>query len=420
MKVLHITAGLPNSGSFKGVYLLHKYLLKKGIRSTIINDSPESTENNLRKIKFVNKNFISNLYLNLLYFFDRFPKVFFFFRKATSFSTGFVGYDITKLSEFKNADIIHLHWINKGFFNIADIAKINKPVVWTLRDMWPFTGGCHYTLNCNKFKKTCGMCPQLGSGFKYDLSFFLQKRKKNFLKKNIYFVAISRWLKNQANRSSILKKKRIEVIHNGIDPKYFFPVSKQKLRNKYNLPKDKKIILFGSQYINSSYKGYRYFIDAFKYLNNKNYFIVLFGNMWDFSQIISSKVNFKHYGFIENVKFLREIYSLSDVFVMPSVQEGFGKTAVESMLCGTPVVCFKNTAISEIVIHKKNGYCANYLNSKSLSKGIKWVLKDSKKISKIRKSSRTMVKRNFNSNLMSNKYIKLYRTILKAESSNDQ
>ena len=68
MKVLHITAGLPNSGSFKGVYLLHKYLLKKGIRSTIINDSAESTENNLRKIKFVNKNFISNLYLNLFFF----------------------------------------------------------------------------------------------------------------------------------------------------------------------------------------------------------------------------------------------------------------------------------------------------------------------------------------------------------------
>ena len=178
------------------------------------------------------------------------------------------------------------------------------------------------------------------------------------------------------------------------------------------MPKNKKIILFGSQYINSSNKGYKYFIEALKYTNNKNYFIILFGNMWDFSEIINSKLQYKHYGFIEDVKFLREIYSLSDVFVMPSIQEGFGKTAAESMLCGTPVVCFKNTAVSEIVSHKKNGYCANYLNSKSLSKGVNWILEDSNKFHKIKKLSRTIIKKKFNSSLMASEYIKLYKFIL--------
>ena len=106
------------------------------------------------------------------------------------------------------------------------------------------------------------------------------------------------------------------------------------------------------------------------------------------------------------------LYSLSDVFVMPSTQEGFGKTAAESMLCSTPVVCFKNTAVSEIVSHKKNGYCANYLNSKSLSKGINWILEDSKKFRKIKKSSRTAIKKKFNSILIAREYIKLYKLIL--------
>jgi hypothetical protein len=63
------------------------------------------------------------------------------------------------------------------------LPKIRKPIVWTFRDMWPMTGGCHYTLSCNNYKKTCGNCPQLNSNEKHDLSYFSQKKKIKIVKK---------------------------------------------------------------------------------------------------------------------------------------------------------------------------------------------------------------------------------------------
>ena len=279
MKILHITAGSTNSGSFRGVYLLHKYLLTKGIQSRIINDSNEKKEKSLKKINFLNKNFFSNLHLNLLHFFDRLPKAIFFFRKTTTFSTGFVGYDITKLKEYYDADIIHLHWVNKGFFNIADIDKINKPIVWTLRDMWAFTGGCHYSLECKKFISQCGNCPQLKSNFKFDLSYFIQKRKKKYLSNKIYFVTVSDWLTNAAQKSSLLKKFKIKTMNNHIDVKNFFPENKKNSRNYLNLPHNKKIILFGAQSIATPYKGYKYFLRSLDYLDFQNTEFQFLGTM---------------------------------------------------------------------------------------------------------------------------------------------
>ena len=50
-------------------------------------------------------------------------------------STGITGFDFTKIKEYKEADIIHLHWINSGFVNIKHLKKIDKPIIWSLRDL---------------------------------------------------------------------------------------------------------------------------------------------------------------------------------------------------------------------------------------------------------------------------------------------
>ena len=84
------------------------------------------------------------------------------------------GSDITSLPEFKEADVIHLAWINQGMLSLNGIRKIldtGKPVVWTMHDAWPATAICHNTHGCPKFKTTCHECPLLpGGGSKTDLS----------------------------------------------------------------------------------------------------------------------------------------------------------------------------------------------------------------------------------------------------------
>jgi len=396
INVLHIVGGKYNSGAFKGAYYLHKGLVDKGINSTIYSN-------------YYEKKFYSNLFSFFREKIDKSFKIFFRKRKKTSFSVGLIGVNFLNTKAYINANIIHLHWINDGFFNISYLTKIKKPIIWTLRDMWAFTGGCHYAFGCNKYLASCNKCPQLGSSLKSDLSYFIQQRKLKYINKNINFVAISNWLKKKANKSRILKNHKIDKIYNGVDKKIFYKVKSDRIKKKYNLPTKKKIILFSSPYIDSEYKGFNFFLESLKYLDKNLFFIILLGNKWNFRDIDKSGFKYLHIKYKGKEQNLREIYSLTDVFIMSSIQEAFGKAAVESIFCKTPVVGFKNTALEEIINHKKNGYLADYKDSKSLAKGIKWLSKN--KTFKSIETNKTFYK-SFDLSYIGDKYINLYDKIL--------
>ena len=124
------------------------------------------------------------------------------------FSIANVGEDIHKRKDVKQADIVHFHWINEGFISIAGIRKIFKkqksPVVWTLHDMWSFTGGCHHSGDCDRFKQSCGECPFLKHPSAHDLSYrILQKKKKAFAQANLTVVTCSQWLGGKARESAL-------------------------------------------------------------------------------------------------------------------------------------------------------------------------------------------------------------------------
>lgn len=398
-----------NSGASKGAYILHKKLLANKINSFLIND--DEILGKFTNTEFVNNNLLKKIRYRLINILNKLPKVFYLKRKSNAFDNSFIGFNFTKYDLIKKADIIHLHWINKSYSNISYLEKLKKPVVWTLRDMWAFTGGCHYALECTKYKQSCGRCISLKSKFTKDISYWNQKIKKENNKEiKINYVAISKWLKGEATKSLILKNKNIKVIYNGVDNKKFFPIIKNNLKNIMNIPTNKKIILFGSQYINSEYKGFQYLLEALKYLKKQDYFLITFGKIDYLKEIKQTGIEYKNFGFINDDAKLRKIYNLADIFIASSTQEAFGKTIVESLLCGTPVVCFKKTAVSEIVSHKKNGYCSIFLNSKSLANGIKWV---SKNYNKFNKKKNLQKNKFFKDNYMTRQYISLYRNILK-------
>ena len=160
------------------------------------------------------------------------------------------GIDITTLPEFTQADVIHLHWINQGFISLDVLKKIidsGKPIVWTMHDMWPFTGICHYANECDKYKTMCGNCPKLyGRSHSRDIAWRVFRKKQKLLEgSNICFIACSRWLEGLAKESKLLEGKFITNIPNAINTKLFHPFSKQEARTALNLPADRKLILFG-------------------------------------------------------------------------------------------------------------------------------------------------------------------------------
>ena len=154
MRVLHVIGGDLKYGASKGAFILHDALLKLGIESHILNDTPLKNEDTRKNITYintsVNKVFLNKIFVNS----EKIIKSIFLHSPRETFTLGLFGFDITKTNEYKQADIIHLHWLNQGFIRLSALSKIDKPIVWTLRDMWAFTGGSHYTMDFENYEKS--------------------------------------------------------------------------------------------------------------------------------------------------------------------------------------------------------------------------------------------------------------------------
>ena len=296
------------------------------------------------------------------------------------------GTDITSLPEFQQADVVHLHWINQGMLSLKNLDKIfasGKPIVWTMHDMWPFTGICHYAADCDRYRLECHNCPLLyGGGTRHDLSRKIFRRKRELYKgRHITFVACSHWLEEKAKKSALLTGQNIVSIPNAINTNLFRPRDKQEARHKTLLPQDMKLILFGSVKITDPRKGMSYLIESCKLLAEKHpelkgeLGIVAFGNQ---SKQLESLVPFKVYplDFIANEHQLVDIYNSVDIYVTPSLQDNLPNTIMEAMACGIPCVGFNVGGIPEMIDHLHNGYVARYRSSEDLANGIYWTLTD--------------------------------------------
>jgi len=350
---------------------------------------------------------------------DSIPVRFYKQRKKDIFSPAILPDNIFKKIQNINPDIVHLHWIALGFIKIESLAKINKPIFWTLHDMWAFTGGCHYDEECEKYKKNCGYCPILCSNKKNDLSYKIWKRKEKFWKNlNLTVVTPSSWLGECAKKSSLFYKTRVEVIPNGIDLNRFKPIDKNTAKDILCLSKDKKLILFGAiSALSDKRKGFSLLKDALKKYSskkNKDIELIIFGSSKPRNE---EDLGFKtHYlGQLNDEIFLALVYSAADVMIVPSIQEAFGQTASESLACGTPVVAFSNTGLLDIVDHQENGYLAKPFDTTDLANGIEWVLEDQVRWKKLSRNARKKVVNEFDIIKVTNRYVDLYKDIMKKD-----
>ena len=288
------------------------------------------------------------------------------------------GSDITKLREFQEADVIHLHWINQGMLSLSGIRKIlksGKPVVWTMHDIWPATAICHLTLNCRNFTTHCHNCRLLpGKGSSSDLSTSVWRKKEKMLEdSSIYFVTCSHWLEQEAKASALLRGQKIVSIPNPIDTHIYRSGDKQTARKNLGLPEDKRLILFVSQRVTNKNKGMDYLIDACRQL--KDYELVILGGH---AEEVVDQLPLKAHplGYVNDERRIVEIYQAVDVFVLPSLSENLPNTIMEAMACGVPCVGFKVGGIPEEIDHKRNGYVAEYRDSDDLARGIRWILSE--------------------------------------------
>jgi glycosyltransferase involved in cell wall biosynthesis len=332
-------------------------------------------------------------------------------RQNRIFSTGFDGIDITRHPAYASADIVHLHWVN-GLVSTRGLRHVTRPVVWTLRDMWPFTGGCHYSMECERFAGGCGACPQLGSSRDRDLSRFIVRHKQSSIPADIRIVGISRWLSELASQSQVFRGRQVSTISNNVDTSLFAPLIKEEARRALGLDQSRQIVLIGAPNVASFYKGYDLFLRALRSLDQEKVHILLFGRSGD-SELNSLDMHYTNLGYLSDTDALRTAYSAADVFVAPSRMDAFGKTLVEAMSCGTPVVAFDATGPKDIVDHRTTGYLAEPFSPQDLAHGIRWVLDQSPEgYATMSHSARQRAEQCFDSRVIARQYVDLYRDIL--------
>ena len=321
------------------------------------------------------------------------------------------GYDITKLPEFQEADVIHLHWVNQGMLSLKGIQKIlqsGKPVVWTMHDIWPATALCHVTLGCQHFTSQCGNCRLLpGGGSSHDYSTTIWQRKQRMLAdENIYFVACSHWLESEAKRSALLKGQKITSIPNPIDTRIYKRGNKQEARQRLGLPLDKKLILFASQRVTNVNKGMDYLIEACRQLQISDAAVVILGGH---AEEVVSQLSLEDYplGYVNDEQRIVDVYHASDVFVLPSLSENLPNTIMEAMACGVPCVGFKVGGIPEEIDHRRNGYVAEYRSAEDLARGIRWILAEAD-YEELSKNAVQKVVQNYSQQSVALKYLDVY------------
>ena len=325
------------------------------------------------------------------------------------------GTDITAMDEFKQADVIHLHWVNQGFLSLINLERIlasGKPVVVTLHDQWYFTGICHYSGMCEKYRTRCERCPMLKG--KRDLARRVFDRKRAMYEgRNITFVGCSRWMADLARQSALTQGHTVTNIPNAIDTSVFTPMDKLEARRHHNLPTDKKLILFGAQRITDERKGFRYLAEACEHISKHHPtlpdhlgVIVLGGDAESVKEALPLPVYAVNY--LSNEREIARLYSAADLFVTPSLQDNLPNTIVEAMACGVPCVGFDVGGIPEMISHKQDGYVADYCDSIDFAQGIAWCLNDSR-YADLSRAARESALATYGESAVAHRYLEVYQ-----------
>ncbi|AFZ36679.1 glycosyl transferase group 1 [Stanieria cyanosphaera PCC 7437] len=414
MKVTHVNRSDSGGGAAIAVYRLHQGLLNLGIDSQILVDDKNSDDYTVIGSPSIFGKGWGKIQSTL----DNLPLRFYRHRDRVHFSLQWLPSKINTRLDVIAPDLIHLHWIGGGYFPVEKIAQFNRPIVWTLHDMWAFTGGCHYSQQCDRYKQSCGQCPILKSNQNWDFSRWLWQRKaKAWQNIDLTIVTPSKWLAQCANASSLFKDSRIEVIPNGLNIKKYRPIDKQLAKDLLNLPQDKQMILFGAiSATRDPRKGFNLLQTALKYLSlstlPERSELVVFGSSQPVQKL---DLGFKtHYlGYLYDELSLTIAYAAADVMVVPSTQEAFGQTASEALACGTPVVGFNATGLQDIVDHQQNGYLATPYDPEALAKGIAWILEENpERRQRLSICARAKIEQQFTVERQAQTYLKLYEDIL--------
>ena len=413
MKILHISTKDFGGGAARAANRLHQSLKETNINSQMLVQTKASDDRTI----IAPQTLVEKGLAKFGGIVDNIPPKFYLRHGQISFSTQWLPDAIYPKIAKLNPSLINLHWIKDSHLRIETLARLKLPIVWTLHDMWAFTGGCHYDRECGRYVESCGACPQLKSDRNWDLSRWIWQRKSKAWKNiNLTIVTPSKWLAQCASSSSLFRNLRIETIPNGLDLQRYKPVNRQIVRSLLNLPQNKQLILFGAVKATSDRrKGFHLLEPALQSLcqsgwQDKIELVVVGASQSDNQAGLGFKTHYL--GKLNDDISLAQVYAAADVFVAPSIQDNLPNTVIEAIACGTPSVAFKIGGMPEIIEHQQNGYLAQPYDIEDLARGIVWLLEDKEKHQKLGDRARAKAEQKFTLELQARRYTSLYNEIM--------
>jgi glycosyltransferase involved in cell wall biosynthesis len=313
-------------------------------------------------------------------------------------------------------DVINLHWISRWIDQPSFFESLppELPVVWTLHDMNPFTGGCHHAGDCERFTDHCRDCPQLKNPGSYDDAFrFFEIKKRCYAGKNLHVVSSSEWMSAQACRSVLLRHARsFHTIPLGLDTELFKPIDKSCARQALTIGNERFVVGFACADLSSPDKGGTLLVEALRHLANEAKITLL---VFGAGKLADSGGRYQliELGSMNSPLLQSPFYSACDVFAAPSRIESFGLTALEAMACGTPVVAFRTGGLVDIVADGEAGLLEKKVGSVAgLHDQLHWLLQHPTERQNMGLAARQRVEKQFTSSLMAKRYADLYDRLL--------
>jgi glycosyltransferase involved in cell wall biosynthesis len=409
LSVLHISTTDNLGGSGRSAYRVHSGLRQLGVRSRMLVGTKVTNDDDVQPI--------AGSRLQAL---DRF-----FGRAQGRLSLQYLFYPssfgLPWHRWFKDANVVQLYNTHGNYFShtVLPLISRRRPVVWRLSDMWPMTGHCAYSFECERWKTGCGSCPILSDRPELyrDTTALLWRIKRTlYAHSHLTIVAPSQWIARLAQESPLLKQFDIHVIPNGLNTEVFHPVQRETARAQLGIGNSRRVILFSAESITDRRKGGALLSQALERLvadqSPANILLMVVGKD---AQHWTPKLPFeiKRFDLVTSDEQLAVLYSAADVFVLPTLAENLPNGVLESMACGTSPVTFAVGACPEAVRHMETGYVARYKDIGDLAHGIKLLLEDSQLRGRLEERCRQVARAEYSLDLQARRFLSLYQDIIK-------
>jgi glycosyltransferase involved in cell wall biosynthesis len=418
MRIVHLSTFEQQFGAARAAFRLHQGLLKQGAESVMFVRNPEPKASNALKFRR-DCNALARLNrVGRRWKISRrpFPTPQEWAPVCELFSDDRTEFGDAPARQLPAADIVNLHWVCGlvDYRAFLPEAARRAPIVWTLHDMHPMTGGCHYDADCGRFTHQCGNCPQLLAAADDDPSrqSWIRKRKAfgRVPDSRLHFVAPSKWMASVAANSSLTKSFPVSVIPYGLDTGLFAPVDRLQARHQLQLPPDAKIVIFVAADTRSPRKGLSKLLQAMEGLRDVSGCLLI--SVGRIDQTTNFPIAHRQLGYLGDNAALSAAYSAADLFVIPSLQDNLPNTVMESLACATPVAGFAVGGIPDMVRPGETGLLARAGDSDDLARAMRRILDDSDLARRLSLRCREVATSEYTLDVQARRYLELYESMV--------